>query len=991
MKKRFYTLFVILLALCFSSVLSINAQEIKRTVIVSTIADSGDGSLRSALDRARPGDYITFDSQVFPVDNPTRILLESQLPVLDTGTITINGTGAGVILDGSHLGSLAEAGFMDDIQLLTDEGENLISNGDFQDGLNHWILWQLEDLGIARWTGDEGAENDGAAELAPSSRSSEIVLAYNDNNETKNLFGSGNHPSGSAPRIQVEDSKRLTLFFQHKQIDLGIVIQISNEDGSSTFDVYDYGVDFSSSWAQSIYEFDVPDGATGFFITFNIYPSDFHHGLVIESNDNVIQGLQIENFPGDAIFLSGASRNQIGGARQSMNAACISPCNLLSGNIGSGVFIEGGAENVVQGNLIGVDIGGENAQANGVNGVRLFATDGNLIGGDGGEGNILGTNSMNIEINDGASFNEIRGNFVGVDISGEMPLGSDHAGLSLAFNAHDNIIENNVISGNEIGIAIANESHHNQVLNNFIGTDLSHSLTLSNQSGIQISNDAYDNKIGPGNYILFNRDTGVYVAGSETTGNRITQNTIEYNQGSQVVVDALADDWISAPTRFTATTREISGFSQPNSDVEVYISDGGDGGEYIKTITTDEIGAFKATFSEGEIKGKYITILAFDLDGTTSEFAASLEPEELPFRAPPGLIRPENISKDIRVISVNAFLAIFTLVYVGLGSTYFNETLENYPDEIEALVILPAKKLIARIIPWKEKRIQEYDLKRVLLSWLLILLIISAIQSLLDVETLFTINQIALIWTLFLGGLVVSGLQALGELVMRKSFKNTAKIEQAKVGWPATILAGISTLLSLAFHLVPGLMLGAVDTFFLKPDLEDDRLNAWRALITKSTVLGITFLGWWFYSASAGKAMPLLETFFIVGLQYAFFELMPFDVLDGAVLLQQKKWSWYIAWGLLMGLTSFGMFHLALNPNSSDVRDIMQSSANSLAWIFALLGIAVISMRWAIASYRKEKFEMTHAAWGTVAFVVIFLFVSLLVQFGVIENIGNLR
>lgn len=984
MKKHAFILIVIVIAAIFSIVSPISAQEESRAIVISTAADAGEGSLRAALEDAKPGDHISFDPAVFPVEYPTRILLERPLPNLETGQIFIDGKDVGVVLDGSLLGYTSDTGFIDDIQLLDQSGENLIKNGDFQENLAYWATWNVEGAETARWVADEGVNAPGAIELAPSPRSGAITLSYNESNEEISLSGAENHPSGVVSPIPVYGLKTLTLSFRHKEVDLGIVMEVNNQDGSGSYDSYDYEVRSSDAWTEEILEFELPNGATDLFLHFNIFTKDAYHGLTITSDGNTIQGLQIENFPGDAIAIYDGSQNQIGGARQSMNAPCVSPCNLLSGNIGSGVFIQGGAENRVQGNFLGTDMSGKNAQGNGLNGVRIFTSNSNLIGGSDGEGNIFAANSMQIEINEDASYNEIKGNFIGVDISGTVPLGSDQAGLSFSDNAHHNLVEKNVIAGNETGISIANNSHHNQVVNNFIGTDLSHSLTLGNQVGILIFNNAYQNEIGPGNYILYNRDAGVYLAGSGARGNRITQNTILDNANNQIVVSTLADDWISAPTTVTATTRRVAGISEPNSEIEIYTSPSKDGGRYLKTAFADESGAFSVTFAEGEITDDYITLLAFSDDGSTSQFSASIAPEALPFRAPPGLIRPEDVSTDIHVIGINAFLAIFTLLYVGVGSTYFNEALENYPDEIDALVITPTQKLLNRLLPWRKAKPKPYDLRRVLLSWFLILLIVSAIQSLLDVESLFSINQVQLIWTLFLGGLTVSGLQTLGELAMRKGFKNTAEIEQAKVGWPATVLAGISTLLSLIFQLVPGLVLGAVDTFFLKPDLKDERLEAWRVLITKTTVLGITFLGWWCYSASAGKAMPLLETLFIVGLQYAFFELMPLDVLDGSILLSQQKWTWYMIWGVLMGLTSFGMYHFALNPNASDVRDVMQSSVSSVAWVFSLLGVAVVSMRWAIARYRKEKFELTRAAWLTIVFIIFFFLVSLLVQFGLI-------
>lgn len=71
--------------------------------VVTTTADNGPGTLRSYLEDASPGLVITFDPTVFPKENPAVIAVESALPELRGGFVTIDGRGAGVILDGSKI------------------------------------------------------------------------------------------------------------------------------------------------------------------------------------------------------------------------------------------------------------------------------------------------------------------------------------------------------------------------------------------------------------------------------------------------------------------------------------------------------------------------------------------------------------------------------------------------------------------------------------------------------------------------------------------------------------------------------------------------------------------------------------------------------------------------------------------------------------------------------------------------------------------------
>jgi len=75
-----------------------------KNITVTSAADSGSVTLRQALLDAQPGDTITFDSNVFPPENPTVIKLMSGLPSIYQGYLTLDVSNAGVILDGSQAG-----------------------------------------------------------------------------------------------------------------------------------------------------------------------------------------------------------------------------------------------------------------------------------------------------------------------------------------------------------------------------------------------------------------------------------------------------------------------------------------------------------------------------------------------------------------------------------------------------------------------------------------------------------------------------------------------------------------------------------------------------------------------------------------------------------------------------------------------------------------------------------------------------------------------
>ncbi|MGB3716200.1 MAG: hypothetical protein WA996_17405 [Candidatus Promineifilaceae bacterium] len=73
------------------------------TIVVTSTADSGPGSLRQALLNAQSGDTITFDPAVFPPTAPVIISITGELPHISQGNLTIDASNAGVILDGSNV------------------------------------------------------------------------------------------------------------------------------------------------------------------------------------------------------------------------------------------------------------------------------------------------------------------------------------------------------------------------------------------------------------------------------------------------------------------------------------------------------------------------------------------------------------------------------------------------------------------------------------------------------------------------------------------------------------------------------------------------------------------------------------------------------------------------------------------------------------------------------------------------------------------------
>ncbi|MBC8402632.1 MAG: T9SS type A sorting domain-containing protein [Candidatus Marinimicrobia bacterium] len=187
----------------------------------------------------------------------------------------------------------------------------------------------------------------------------------------------------------------------------------------------------------------------------------------------------------------------------------------------SGIMLRQNGGNVIEGCYVGTDPTGTIALGNGI-GVYLGESQNNIIGGTTvASRNIISGNAwtgIDISASTGANLNnQIIGNFIGTDVTGTLALGN---GVGIFLFTSGNIIggvepgAGNLISGNSDGIVIAGEdppASNNIVQGNLIGTDVNGNSAIPNETGIYI--DASDNVIG-GTEI----GTGNLISGNNTDG-----------------------------------------------------------------------------------------------------------------------------------------------------------------------------------------------------------------------------------------------------------------------------------------------------------------------------------------------------------------------------------------------------------------------------------------------------------------------------------------
>jgi hypothetical protein len=346
--------------------------------------------------------------------------------------------------------------------------------------------------------------------------------------------------------------------------------------------------------------------------------------LVIESSENSVRGLQIQHCH-TGIWLKGdGDNNVIGGPEDGQG-------NVVSNNANVGIQIDGSA-NVVQGNYLGTDPTGMEAQPNGMEGIWIApnATD-NLIGGSGsGEGNIISGNDLfGINIGgEGATGNMVKGNLIGVDATGEKQLQNLY-GVVLSIGAKSNTIggtspgDANVISGNQSGGVLIRgpKTSDNLIIGNLIGTDASGQQRLGNGTGIWLLDGAVNNRIGgpaegEGNVIANSGILGVLVEGADTTGNAIRGNSVYSSAREGILLKQDANANLAAPTLIGVSP--VSGTTCPACIVDIYSDDSDEGKMYEGWTTADANGLF--TFEETPA-GPFVTTTATDAQGNTSSFS----------------------------------------------------------------------------------------------------------------------------------------------------------------------------------------------------------------------------------------------------------------------------------------------------------------------------------------------------------------------------------
>ncbi len=406
------------------------------------------------------------------------------------------------------------------------------------------------------------------------------------------------------------------------------------------------------------------------------------HGLVVITNNSVIRGLIINRFSGgDGIWVqsgAGNTNNRIEGnwvgvdstgtagaansngvriesAGNFVGGATAAARNIVSGNTGSGIIVQGASAsgNAIQGNFVGTNAAGTAAVPNqGIqSGVFILSAPGNTVGGTvAGAGNVISGNAQHALTIVGATAtgNLIQGNLIGTAANGTTPLANTGIGIDVV-TAPGNTIggagnARNVVANNNNGIQIRTGADANVVRNNVIASNGFVGIRIDDTSGNTIGGV----NAGDGN-IIQNNSVGIIVLTATSARNAILGNSISGHAflGIDIDNDGVtandAGDLDSGPNGrqnfpvLTAAPGGVQGTlnSTPNGAFRIEFfgntacdaSGSGEGATFLgsTSVTTDGSGnAAIALFASAP--GQFVTATATDSSNNTSEFSACVVP-----------------------------------------------------------------------------------------------------------------------------------------------------------------------------------------------------------------------------------------------------------------------------------------------------------------------------------------------------------------------------
>ncbi len=302
--------------------------------------------------------------------------------------------------------------------------------------------------------------------------------------------------------------------------------------------------------------------------------------------------------------------------------------NVIAG-FGNGIGVNG-SDNTAQGNFIGTDVTGTILLGELATGIGVGGT-GNTIGGSAaGEGNVVGGVGFYTSLDVGGSGHVIQGNFIGTDMTGTLDLGNHRVGIS--------------VGGNDITIGGTALGEGNTIAFNGGVYGGGGGIGINGQQVRIRGNRIYENKSltttdGLGIDIAVGLQSGVTPndAGDADTGPNGVQNYPILTSAGPALGEGAGTHIVGILNSTASTTFDIDFYANPScaSRPQEYL----EGQDYIGStqVTTDGSGnaTIDVTLSATVENGSRITATATDPAGNTSEFSQRLIFSMNPASGPP--------------------------------------------------------------------------------------------------------------------------------------------------------------------------------------------------------------------------------------------------------------------------------------------------------------------------------------------------------------------
>ncbi|HYC59703.1 MAG TPA: right-handed parallel beta-helix repeat-containing protein [Thermoanaerobaculia bacterium] len=543
-----------------------------RSVVVTSIADSGPGTLRDALINLAAGDVITFDPAVFPPHDPATIQVATQLPHLKVSGVVIDASNAGVILDGSRLSGNFDSGF----ELEPPSRGNTIMGMQIVNFPSAGIFIDGDGGNVIGGDRSRGSGPTGQGNVINRNRKFGIHVGNpNDNRIVGNLIG-----TDATGRVALGDQEfGVDLFYQEAGTPLG-----GDRVGGS------------EPWEANVIAGNIRGevklhNAGGHRVIGNFIGVDVDGNRIGNCSQGVIIDASSDNIVADNVIVAQHSVWIID------PGAC---CNQVAGNwIGM----------TKDGRVIPRQIDGEG----GINVNEPF----NLIFGN-RFGGVRYTAVLAIAQANTVAETIIAGNtFEGLSptqsILSNAPI--EVSAASRTFIGGSTASFRNVINAGKTGVRLFGGVHRTFILGNDIGDD--DPLTLQNLNGIDTESSSFT--FIQNNTIANTSGKGLIIGAAR---NRIRQNSIYGNQGGAISVDAAAEI-PSPPDIGSVSLSTVAGRTCARCTVEIFSDTGTQSRWYEGSTVADADGRFTVR-SLSILRGPNITATATDSAGSTSALSAAV-------------------------------------------------------------------------------------------------------------------------------------------------------------------------------------------------------------------------------------------------------------------------------------------------------------------------------------------------------------------------------